>query len=181
MIGLFVACAASSIECYGCQQGCRLIRMGLKEGVPEKIMVKKLYQMCVQSLPQFTKGCNIVYENALDIIEMIQNGADSMTVCRKYGLCFDRSSYSRNSARVPVIEADGVKCEVCKKFISWAVDNLSEVSFKSLHNLINTKCPSIPYLRDFCATITDEQIHEIISLIQNQLQPERVCTWIRLC
>lgn len=146
--------------------------------------IKKLVAGICQMLPaQMSSVCSALINQYVPlIIEWIEQGIESIDICHKLGFCPQGVVKDVVKARAPIVPVNAEsKCELCQSFFKWAASQLQTVTVDTVWELVSKTCASVPYLKEFCQTITEENIKQIVDLIHSEETPRKACEWLQVC
>ena len=168
----------NGITCTLCTTVVSTVETVMKDTQVEAEVAKLVSKVCTTFPAPYSTLCtSLVSQYVPMIMEWLEQGLEKADICAKLGLC-ERTLLG---ARIPAGQDALVSCDTCKSFVTWAESELESVSVPALWKLVNEKCPSVPYLKYFCAVINEDNIRYIVSAILSAARPQKVCELIRVC
>ena len=171
-------------SCKICQNTCRAIRNGLKNGYSDKDMITKYKKICDKLEGKESKYCNGVFENFESILFDLGKNMKTNKICEKHSLC--ENSIHDKMVEVPnffnISEMySGMWCSACTSFVDWMRPSVEGVSVTTVKKFLNDMCPKYPNFQDFCKTITEQQIKIFVHGVINGVTTQQFCQWVKYC
>jgi saposin len=170
----------NGFTCDMCKQVVTYVETIMKDTKVEAEVAQLVGKLCSKfPAPYDTLCVGVVNQYVPLIMQWLEQGLEKVDICSKIGLCGKELVVF--GARIPAEEANGITCDVCKSFFNWAESEIEKYTVPALWKLVNEKCPNVPYLRQFCKIINEDNIQRFVDLILDQVRPEKACAWIRIC
>ena len=173
-----------SQSCKTCQTTCRAIRMLMKSGQSIDQIIDFVGKKCTYLSKEYQESCTKIINNIEKVMSNLENNIQSEKICEKYHLCEPTivpRILDSNYVYDPSIIDNGFWCSSCTKFIDWLRPTAEDVSFKTVKKLVVETCPKYSMFKDFCKTITDQQITSLVQGILNNIKTDKICSWIKYC
>jgi saposin len=167
---------ADGVACDMCQTIVKKIEELMVDTRIESEIIAACQKLCVKLPAPYSTLCDALVAQYVPVImKWLQEGFKSLEICNKIGLC------DKALARIPIDEENGITCDICKDFFKWAGKEIEKYTVPFLWKLVNEKCPKVPYLRNFCKIINEQNIETFVNLLVSAVSPEKACQFIRIC
>ena len=143
--------------CDMCMAIVKKIEEIMQSTMVEAEIIALVSLLCKTFPAPFSTLCESVVKQYVPIIiKWIVEGIEHLEICKKIHLCS-----VQEAARIPIDEENGITCDVCKSFFKWAAKELEKHSVAFLWKFVNEKCPKVPYIKNFCKLINEQNIQNI--------------------
>ena len=167
----------NGMGCDLCKQVVTYIEKEMVSTKVEEEIEKVVIKICAKFPAPYNTLCESLVKQYVPIImEWLEQGLEHSEICSKLGFC-----EAQKKARLPINEQNGINCDVCQSFFKWAEGELEHYTVAYLWKLVHEKCPSVPYLRQFCLLINEQNIETFVQLLLSKAPPQKLCEWIHIC
>jgi len=175
-----VARLSNGIGCTICKSIVAEVEKVMVDTKVESEVIALIQELCNKLPAPASTICDaLVADFVPQIMEWLEQGLDHLEICQKLGLCSNDTLFL--GARVPRELESELTCKVCKDFFQWAEQELKTISVDALWKLVTVECPKVPYLREFCKIINEQNIETFVNLILAKFNPDEACKFIKLC
>ena len=176
---LFAALSASALaaqpptndlKCTACETVVTLVDHWLDEGKTHEQIKKLVEQLCSYVGPTYASVCTALLDGELESIIKYIESMEPNKVCQMIRLCPAQ------------LKASAVTCSVCKVVID-AVEQFVEDprTEQQIINLLDRLCKMFPKYESVCDQLVAYGVMEVVELIKQYGDSEKVCTIIKLC
>ncbi|KAK3580729.1 hypothetical protein CHS0354_005737 [Potamilus streckersoni] len=185
---------ANSLECDACQQMLSLLEKFVKN-MSETDLMSELQKVC-SVLPVSIRDTCVTTVNTYGpvIIDLLKQGDNAKVICQLIKLCSEGDSTLRLSSDpfikpIEVLPAVSEKasaspmCTVCKLVMKELQQYIQKNSTKEeIKKALENVCTNFPAtISQECKDFVDQYTDVIISLLQQEIEPDKICTTIGLC
>ncbi|XP_057312445.1 prosaposin-like isoform X4 [Hydractinia symbiolongicarpus] len=176
---------AGSVTCEFCTFAMGELSSLLKDKSTEAEIKQALDSLCGR-LPQYLSGeCKTLVDEYADvIITVLAQEMDPSVVCKTIGLCkAEKGKANRKYMLAMRLSLKGVSCEACEFAMGYLDGLLTKNSTEAeIETVVEKLCGELPQaFKNECDALITEYGNELIKLIVQQIQPDRVCKLLKLC
>ena len=169
-----------SKSCTICQTTCKALNTGLNAGFSSKIMIDEVKNQCAKQPKEIQNACLAPINNYNLVVSELKKNVTPETICSKYSLCDPKEAewslfdeFSKMNEKM--------WCSTCKSFVDWLRPSVEGMSISSIRNFLKNSCSNYPNFKEFCKTITDQQIKILVQGILNGYTTLEFCQWVKYC
>lgn len=175
---------AKDTECAFCKAISFYLEQDLNGDTSKEGIQKALDNVCDRWVIDFPQHCkDFLSKYSEKIQEAVINGVTLEEFCTFSKACITDDKKTELKVTVIPNGKEGPFCDLCKDAMTEVENTLRDPATEAkLEDLVDQSCNILPQaLRDDCVNFLNSNVKSLISILQQELQPDNICPALRLC
>jgi hypothetical protein len=170
----FLATKVNDLECGSCEDVISTIEQWLDASNNQQEVITAIEVVCTY-MPDWETTCDAMVEAGVPtVVTWIDTYENSTVVCDQLGLCTPTTPFK--------IFHSSDECGECEQIVT-VIENYvaSNATESAIESYLDIACTVVPQWTDVCENVIAQEIPQIITLLEQEEDPQAVCTALDLC